>query len=171
MQGRDHNKAQIRMTPQRRVILEELRLLGGHPTAREVFDRVRRRLPRISLATVYRNLDAFARQGVIRTLEPGCAERRYDGDLDEHYHLCCIRCGRMVDAPMARLEGLEEALGDAGGFEIVGHRLEFKGICPACKTAEAVGESRPREARVGAEDGGDKEGTFIRPVGRRRCGG
>ena len=163
MERRDEVKTPIRMTPQRRVIIEELRLLAGHPTAREVFDQVRRRLPRISLGTVYRNLDAFARQGMIRTLELGCAGRRYDDDLDEHYHLCCVRCGRIVDAPMARLDGLEKALGDTGGFEVIGHRLEFNGICPACKTGEAV-EGRA----AGDDDGGegvvvDEEGTFTCP--------
>jgi Fe2+ or Zn2+ uptake regulation protein len=172
---RDEAIMSIRMTPQRRVILEELRLLPGHPTAREVFDQVRRRLPRISLGTVYRNLDAFARHGMIRTLELGCAGRRYDDDLDEHYHLCCIRCGRIVDAPMERLNGLEEALGEAAGFEVVGHRLEFEGICPECKAA-AAGEHAAGEGS-GADDGGeaaqrpwprqargaDEEGTFICP--------
>ena len=146
------------MTRQRRVILEELRLLSGHPTAREVFDHVRRRLPRISLGTVYRNLDAFARHGMIRTIELGCAGRRYDDDLDEHYHLCCVRCGRIVDAPMGRLDGLEEALGDADGFDVLDHRLRFEGICRECKAASVAGAGRGdgggSAAKVGEDNGG-----------------
>jgi Fe2+ or Zn2+ uptake regulation protein len=139
----------LRITPQRRVILEELRSVHEHPTAREVFDRVRVRLPHISLGTVYRNLEILSRRGMIRTLELGCTERRYDGDTDDHYHLCCIRCGRIEDAPMAPLAGLEEALDATTGYALIGHRLEFKGICPGCQAAQkdagGRGERGPEE--------------------------
>jgi Fur family ferric uptake transcriptional regulator len=121
------------MTPQRRVILGELRSCEGHPTAREVYDRVRERLPRISLGTVYRNLELLARRGVVHRLGPGSGERRYDGDTHDHYHLRCIGCGRIEDAPMARLAHLEEMLGKANGYKVTGHRIEFTGLCPSCK--------------------------------------
>ena len=136
------------MTPQRRVILDELRLIETHPTAREVFDRVRRRLPHISLGTVYRNLDVLSRHGLIRRLEVNCPERRYDADTDSHYHLCCVRCGRIVDAPMEPLHGLEEALGEASGYEVIGHRLEFKGVCPNCRAGST---DTPRGERCGSD--------------------
>jgi len=123
------------MTPQRRVILDELGRLHEHPTVRELFGRVRRRLPRISLGTVYRNLELFSQRGLIRTVELGTSERRYDADTDAHYHVRCIRCGRIENAPVERLGGLEERLAKASGYEIVGHRLEFEGICPACQSA------------------------------------
>ena len=62
---------QLRMTQQRQVILEELRLCRSHPTADELYSRVRRRLPRISLGTVYRNLETLAERGLIRKMEVG----------------------------------------------------------------------------------------------------
>ncbi len=123
------------MTPQRRVILDELGRLHEHPTVRELFGRVRRRLPRISLGTVYRNLELFSQRGLVRTVELGTSERRYDGETHNHYHVRCIRCGRIENAPVERLGGLEERLAKASGYEIVGHRLEFEGICPACQSA------------------------------------
>jgi Fur family ferric uptake transcriptional regulator len=130
----------IRMTPQRRLILDELRRCMTHPTAREVYDRVRVRLPRISLATVYRNLDSLSRQGIIRRMELGSAERRYDGDLDDHYHILCTQCGRIADAPIERLRGLEDTLARASGYTVLGHWIEFKGICPDCRAS--TGTSR-----------------------------
>lgn len=125
----------IRMTPQRRLILDELRGCMTHPTAKEVYDRVRVRMPRISLATVYRNLDSLSRQGIIGRMELGCAERRYDGDPHDHYHLCCVRCGRIADAPIERLRGLEDTLASASGYTVLGHWIEFRGICPDCRAS------------------------------------
>jgi Fe2+ or Zn2+ uptake regulation protein len=123
------------MTPQRRVILDELSRLHGHPTAREVFRRARRRLPRVSLGTVYRNLELFSQRGLIRTVELSASERRYDAEIYHHDHVRCIRCGRIENAPIEHLDGLEEELAERSGYEIVGHRLEFEGICPACRSA------------------------------------
>jgi Fur family ferric uptake transcriptional regulator len=127
----------LRMTPQRRAILEELRHFERHPTAREVYGQVRQRLPRISLGTVYRNLELLSRRGMIRRFAVGSGERRYDGDMNDHYHLCCVRCGRIEDAPMAPLAHLEEMLGDANGYDVIGHRIEFSGVCPRCKAASS----------------------------------
>ena len=143
MNGQVTDERPLRMTRQRRVILEELKSLRTHPTAQELFDRVRRRLPRISLGTVYRNLEILSARGMIHTLEIGSPQRRYDGNADDHYHLCCIRCGRVDDAPMARLADLEKALGQASGYDVVGHRLEFRGICPECRAREQEPPSFP----------------------------
>ena len=97
----------------------------------------------MSLGTIYRNLELFSRLGMIRTVKLGSSERRYDGDTHGHYHVRCIRCGRIEDAPVDRLDGLEEALGEASGYEVVGHRLEFDGICPDCRASHEVDNSNP----------------------------
>jgi len=75
------------MTPQRKVILEEVCKEGEHLTADEIYDRVRKRLPRISMGTVYRNLDLMASQGLIRKLQPDYPQMRFDGNTRDHYHL------------------------------------------------------------------------------------
>ena len=73
-----------RMTDQRRVILEELRATKSHPTADELYRDVRRRLPKISLGTVYRNLDILNKAGMINKLDFGSGQSRYDADLSNH---------------------------------------------------------------------------------------
>ena len=122
----------LRMTRQRRVILEELRKVSTHPSADEVYEIVRKRLPRISLGTVYRNLEILSESGDIQKLEPGCSLKRFDGNPSEHCHIRCVRCGRIADAPM--IPDLEIDLGRVNSteFEIIGHRLEFLGVCPKC---------------------------------------
>jgi Fur family ferric uptake transcriptional regulator len=121
-----------RMTRQRRVILEEIRRQNNHPAADEIFERVRKRLPRISLATVYRNLDVLCELGEIQRLELSGATKRYDGVSKKHYHIRCVACGRVDDAPIAPLNELENDLYGTTVFEIIGHNLEFTGLCPQC---------------------------------------
>ena len=131
-----------RMTVQRRVILEEVRKVRSHPTADDVYRMVRRRLPRISLGTVYRNLDRLSREGLITTLE-GPGERRYDGDRDDHCHLRCRSCGTIVDVEPVDLplEGIGEAVGD---FQVSGYHVEYYGVCGPC-----LGKDEDRRARGG----------------------
>src|SRR5574340_808335 len=86
-----------RRTRQREVILEELQKVKSHPTAVGLHDLVRRRLPKISLGTVYRNLELLAKAGVIRKLETAGAEARFDGNAGQHHHIRCVGCGRVDD--------------------------------------------------------------------------
>lgn len=130
----------LRMTAQRRVILEELRQVDSHPGAEEVFTMVRRRLPRISLATVYRNLDVLCAAGAIARIDSGSSLKRFDGNADGHYHIRCIRCDRLVDAMVEVQRDLEARVQDKTDFLILGHTLELRGICPRCqgKAAESA---------------------------------
>ncbi len=121
-----------RMTRQRRVILEEIRKVSSHPAADEIYERVRKRLPRISLGTVYRNLDVLCEMGEIQRLELSGSMKRYDGIAKKHYHIRCVHCGRVDDAPIAPLNELEDDLYGTTVFEIIGHNLEFTGLCPQC---------------------------------------
>ena len=121
-----------RITKQRQVILEELRKLNTHPSADEIYKVVRRRLPRISLGTVYRNLEVLAQMEVIQKLELSGSLKRYDWDTNKHYHIRCVRCNRVENIPIAPLNQLEDELYEATVFEIIGHNLEFTGLCPEC---------------------------------------
>ncbi len=122
----------MRMTPQRRVILEELRKVNDHPAADEIYRRVRKRLPKISLGTVYRNLEVLCELGKIQRLELSGSTKRYDGVPTKHYHIRCVECGRVDDAPIAPLNQLEDDLYGTTVYEIIGHNLEFTGLCPQC---------------------------------------
>ncbi len=118
------------MTRQRKVIMEELQKVHNHPTADQVYDLVRRRIPRISLATVYRNLDVLSESGVILKLELGCAQRRYDGDMRPHYHVRCVRCGKVGDVFIPPISVPD--VGPVEHFSVEGHRVEFFGVCDEC---------------------------------------
>ncbi len=126
----------LRMTRQRKVILEELRKLHTHPSADEIYEVVRHRLPRISLGTVYRNLEVLSELGEIQKLELSGLLKRFDGDTKKHYHIRCVRCSRVDDAPIAPLNQLDNELYGATVFEIIGHNLEFTGLCPECSRKE-----------------------------------
>ena len=127
-------ESQPRMTKQRQVILEELRMIQNHPTADEIYERVRVRLPRISLGTVYRNLDKLAGSGMIRRLDNSGAQMRFDGDLHGHQHIRCISCGRIedIDAEPEPTD-CDRKLVAGSGFRLVERRVEYVGVCPGCE--------------------------------------
>lgn len=120
------------MTRQRKVILEELQKVNTHPSADEIYEMVRKRLPRISLGTVYRNLEILSETGEIQKLKLGCTLKRFDGIADNHYHIRCLQCDRVVDAPVDFNPRIDHQLKLATDYQIIGHRLEFIGICPEC---------------------------------------
>lgn len=126
----------LRMTKQRQVILEELRAITSHPTADEMYDLVRRRLPNVSLGTVYRNLEILAESGVVRKIDIGGTKKRFDGNVDEHHHLRCTICGRVDDLHINTDVDLEALAAMMTDYTILRHRLEFIGICPKCKQSQ-----------------------------------
>lgn len=130
------DQSKTRMTNQRSSILEELRSLKSHPTADELYIAVRRRLPRISLGTVYRNLQILSKQGVIRTLPNPRGQRRFDGDTAEHYHVRCVKCGRVADLPGRPVVHFEREREGKTDFRILGFKIELLGICPDCNEPE-----------------------------------
>lgn len=122
-----------RMTAQRRIILEELRNMRTHPTADDVYRAVRKRLPHISLGTVYRNLDVLSEAGEILRLEKCGTQFRFDGDTHTHYHIRCTRCGRLDDVEGVDVEVTLASDGPSHDYQIIGHVVELLGVCPRCK--------------------------------------
>ena len=121
-------------TVQRSVILDELRKVKFHPTADEVYDLARKKIPKISLATVYRNLEIMTKNGDVVKLDLAGRRKRYDADLSSHYHIRCRICGGVVDLNPEKvckvLSDLEMLKGQNG---IEDYSLEFKGVCSKCK--------------------------------------
>ena len=124
-----------RNTPQRITILEQLRARFDHPTAAEIYGTVRTRLPRISLGTVYRNLDVLHEDGLIHKIEHAGSDTRYDGRLEPHDHVRCTSCGAMRDMPGNGTTTAPRPLPAApvAGFAIDGCRLEYYGLCRDCR--------------------------------------
>jgi Fur family ferric uptake transcriptional regulator len=115
------------------VILEELQKLKTHPSATALYEKVRETLPNISLGTVYRNLDLLARTGLIQKLNTGQNEARFDAITDPHYHVCCAHCGRVEDLLDFPIDLIDSSIDQLQGFDILGHQLQFIGVCPDCK--------------------------------------
>lgn len=146
-----------RNTRQRQVILDEVKRSKSHPTADEIYERVRTRLPRISLGTVYRNLDVLAANGEIVKLAPGRTQMRFDGNLTDHYHMTCVHCGRVEDLPLVPSDNpvdiLDQMTSHLTRYGVFGHKLEFVGVCPDC-TAEGrtFPETAPMDSGAGAAE-------------------
>ncbi|MBA3036329.1 MAG: transcriptional repressor [Desulfobacterium sp.] len=129
-----NNKQNHRTTQQRKVILEELKKVKSHPAADEIYRMVRKRLPRISLGTVYRNLEVLSELKEIQQIELAGSLKRFDGNPENHYHLRCIICGRIDDAPFELENNLEKQMRTFTDYTIISHKLEFIGICPECSS-------------------------------------
>ncbi len=124
---------QLKMTPKRQLILDELRKVKSHPTADEVFHMVRRYMPKISLGTVYRNLEFLASHGLVLKLESGSGPKRFDARVGNHYHVRCSICGKVQDLTETDWPDLEKRARGLSDFEITGHSVEFLGVCPDCR--------------------------------------
>lgn len=131
----DDQSPKMRLTAQRQIILEELGKVTSHPTANEVYDMVRKRLPRIGLGTVYRNLELMAETGLILKLEVGGTQKRFDATTNLHYHVRCSECGRVDDIELPVQSKLDRLAAKACDYQILGHHIEFSGICPDCACA------------------------------------
>lgn len=127
----------FRMTDQRRIILEELGKAREHPSASDIYEKVKRRLPRISLGTVYRNLEVLWSQGLIKRLEMGSGQRRFDAATEDHLHIRCILCERVDDVRLSTDAGIGSVMKDAAltsGYEVRGFSVDLYGICPECSS-------------------------------------
>jgi Fur family ferric uptake transcriptional regulator len=122
----------FRLSKQRKVILEKLQETDSHPTADELYMVVREIIPRISLGTVYRNLEFLCSQGVIQKVGHGGPQMRFDGNPEPHAHIRCVSCSKVADvkAPLAvpQLDGSQSM-----GYLVLGVNLEYVGLCPDCK--------------------------------------
>jgi Fe2+ or Zn2+ uptake regulation protein len=122
-----------RHTAQRAAIYRYLKNVTIHPTADEIFTQVREVLPEISLATVYKALEAFVEAGVSRKLALGGGPARYDGRTDDHDHVRCLKCGTVRDVVGNHDSEMIRGFHSDDGFEILDYRLELIGYCPSCR--------------------------------------
>jgi Fe2+ or Zn2+ uptake regulation protein len=120
-------------TRQRAEVFDYLSRVEHHPTAEEVFLAVKPRLPKISLATVYKNLEALVNCGMASKLTYGDGSARYDIRTDHHYHTRCLKCGSVADLDAAEGNKLLSQIKPRSGFEVKDYRLELLGYCRACR--------------------------------------
>lgn len=123
----------LRMTNQRELILQELQKSRKHLAADELYERVKKIMPRISLATVYRNLETLFDAGMIGKLEISGRQKRFDYDVSDHDHIYCVQCHRVDNIKLDRDTIHPPSSVSSRGYKITGFRVEFAGLCPACR--------------------------------------
>jgi Fur family peroxide stress response transcriptional regulator len=125
-------KNNLRVTRQRLEIIEVLSQNRSHPSAREILKAVRRKVPSVSLSTVYYTLDLFKKDGSIKELDFYDMENRYESNVSHHLDLVCLGCGKIVDyveqipIPVERVE-------EKTGFAVNRIRYEYYGYCKNCR--------------------------------------
>jgi Fur family transcriptional regulator, peroxide stress response regulator len=123
---------QKRATRQLEAVFQALQDDPTHPFADEIYRRVRKKLPRISLATVYRNLQRLVEDGKIRTVLLGERVARYDPETSDHDHFVCESCGRVIDLFLERKRQVDLTSLANDGYIVTTHKLTVYGVCRVC---------------------------------------
>lgn len=124
-----------RVTSQRALLLELLRQSGGHLDADELYSRARRKNSRISLSTVYRNLQLFKKLGLIEEHHFDEEHHHYEVKSGaEHQHLLCVSCGKVVEFACPISRKFRENIGKQYDFEITDVEVRMTGLCSSCRT-------------------------------------
>ncbi len=121
---------EFRLTKQRREVYDVLCSERNHPTATEVFIRVKDRVPGISLATVYNCLETLTHSGLVKQVNLDRGPSRYCPNLKEHGHFHCEGCGTIYDVDLP-----EAAMQLPRGYTISRMEVSLRGKCPACSKA------------------------------------
>jgi len=132
----------LKVTPQRRHIFQVLEGNDSHPSADELYNKVKVSMPDISLATVYNTLRELVELGEVRSLDLGEGRSRYDPDTGSHHHLACVCCRAVVDVA-CDTHALELAPEQRNGHRILGADVTFYGVCPACREQEQENQTVP----------------------------
>jgi Fe2+ or Zn2+ uptake regulation protein len=134
-------------TVQRRAVLDALLDSDRHPTPEQIFATVRRTVPGISRATVYRGLDLLVDLGLARRTSGPGSQCRYDGKVSRHHHLVCLTCDRMVDLEDPALDHIPLPDRRTTGFDLVDYSIQFRGSCPDCRGRARTSAKGPRRDR------------------------
>jgi len=126
-------KGGLAVTPQRLAIIRALLASADHPRADLIYARVRKQHPHISLATVHRTLETLCEAGEARKVTMLHDSARYDGNVEPHHHIVCVRCRRIRDIEVPELGQLLEGRSELGGFTMLGASLELQALCEQCR--------------------------------------
>jgi Fe2+ or Zn2+ uptake regulation protein len=124
----------LRLTPQRDVLLRALSETMGHPTADDLFRKVRKVLPTVSHATVYRNVQELVKAGLIGTLERSGGAVQFEINPDQHHHFLCRRCEQVWDVYLDQVAvTLDKQRSPLSGFRIDRRDVQLRGLCARCR--------------------------------------
>lgn len=105
-----------------------------HPTAEQVYEIARKTYPKISLGTVYRNLNQLSEHGMLKKICSSYGSVRFDGRVDAHFHMICKKCGRVFDVELDELVQLGNKINDIYGFNVEEYEVSIQGVCEECRT-------------------------------------
>jgi len=129
-----------RMTSQRKLLLDILYQAGGHLDADELYRRAKEQEPRISLSTVYRNLNLFKNLGLVDERDFGEEHRHYEAKSpSEHYHMVCLGCGQVVEFESPLIQQLKERVAEENDFHTTAAEVHLEGYCSSCHRAKEEG--------------------------------
>src|SRR5690242_10124879 len=130
------HKRGISVTPQRLAVIRALLASEKHPSTEEIYTAVRRKHPHVSLATVHRILEQFCEVGEARKVTLLHDIARYDGNVEPHHHVLCVRCRRVHDIEIPEVDKLLEGIPSLGQFALLRCSLEIEALCGRCQLAE-----------------------------------
>ena len=127
-------KAGLSLTHQRLVIYEELMKMGEHPAPEAVFERVKKKIPSLSLATVYNNIKIFVEHGLLRELSIHHGSLRLESNIEPHHHLVCTSCKAIQDLDESDFEPIRLKKALPKGFAVHRYSVDVLGLCRKCAT-------------------------------------
>lgn len=124
----------LKTSKHREKIKEILSVKNYHPTVDELFVRLKVEYPKLSLATVYRNLEQLCQIKEIWKIEIPGSPARYDGNMEKHFHKRCVSCGEITDFfPDPSLDEVISSMVDDNSFKLKSYKIDFLGLCDKCK--------------------------------------
>ena len=126
-------EAGLKATPQRLAIFYMLHHTKTHPSAEMIYTNLHETHPTMSLATVYKTLDALVKTGLIQQINVGEDAYRYDSNTEVHPHIICTACNRVFDIELEGIPSLREQVKQKTSFLLKKEQLYFYGICPECQ--------------------------------------
>jgi Fur family transcriptional regulator, peroxide stress response regulator len=132
---RDRENSGQKLTPQRDAVFQVILNREDHPTASEIFEAARQRLPTISYATVYNSLRYLKEAGLVHEIKFGDSASRYDRETDRHDHAICNGCGKLVDFDLPQTAELMQAAARKSRFKPESVHLTLRGLCSDCREA------------------------------------
>ena len=125
----------IAVTHQRQVLYEVMKSMHGHPSPEEVYAKVRKKIPAISLATVYKNIHLFVENGVFREVSMHHGSVRVEMNGEAHHHMVCSKCKVITDIGEEELGLVAKRKKLPGGFLVERYAVDVIGVCAKCQTA------------------------------------
>ncbi len=122
----------LKITVQRVAIYEELLKARDHPSADDIYKRVRKTFPNISFDTVYRTLLSFSEIGIIKPVEGYGEKKRFDPNINKHHHFRCVQCHEIIDFVNESYDNIEVPQELEKQFIVLNKRVVLEGICKKC---------------------------------------